>query len=144
MILLEEVWVLFQRGGVVLVVIMLLSTAGWFIGLRAFSALRSVSVKDRKVLNKVETSFRMVGAFAAVAPLLGLLGTVRGMMGAFGAIESFGVLDASIVSAGVSEALITTEAGLIVALPLLLISFYGIHRIESLRRGVEEGSDAQA
>jgi len=143
MILLEEVWVLFQRGGAVLVVIMLLSIVGWFIGLRAFATLRSVSTKDRRVLQRVETSFRVVGAFAAVAPLLGLLGTVRGMMSAFGAIESFGVLDASLVSAGVSEALITTEAGLIVALPLLLISFYGIHRIESLRRSVEEEGDAQ-
>lgn len=143
MILLEEVWVLFHRGGVVLAVIMLLSTVGWFIGLHAFVVLRSVSTGGGSAVYKAKASFRIVGAFAAVAPLLGLLGTVRGMMSAFGAIESFGVLDASLVSAGVSEALITTEAGLIVALPLMLISFYGVHRIESLTQNIEERGDAE-
>lgn len=148
MTMLEEVWLLFQHGGVVLVAIMLLSVSGWFIGLRALSTLRLLPERTedgvRVVLGRIEVSFHIVGAFASVAPLLGLLGTVRGMMSAFGAIETFGILDASLISAGISEALITTEAGLIVALPLMIISFYGAHRLERLRHRIKDLKSAQA
>ena len=58
--------------------------------------------------------------FAAVAPLLGLLGTVTGMISTFDIITEFGTGDPKLLSGGISEALVTTELGLIVAIPTLL------------------------
>lgn len=58
--------------------------------------------------------------FAAVAPLLGLLGTVTGMISTFDIITEYGTGDPKLLSQGISEALITTELGLIVAIPSLL------------------------
>lgn len=58
---------------------------------------------------------------AAVAPLLGLLGTVTGMISTFDAITEFGTGDPKVLAGGISEALITTELGLIVAIPTLLV-----------------------
>jgi biopolymer transport protein ExbB len=58
---------------------------------------------------------------AAVAPLLGLLGTVTGMIGTFDVITQFGTGDPKMLSGGISEALVTTEFGLIVAIPSVLL-----------------------
>jgi biopolymer transport protein ExbB len=58
---------------------------------------------------------------AAIAPLLGLLGTVTGMISTFDIITEFGTGDPKLLSSGISEALLTTEFGLIVAIPTLLI-----------------------
>lgn len=58
---------------------------------------------------------------AAVAPLLGLLGTVTGMISTFDIITEYGTGDPKMLSGGISEALITTELGLIVAIPMLMI-----------------------
>jgi biopolymer transport protein ExbB len=57
---------------------------------------------------------------AAVAPLLGLLGTVTGMISTFDVITEFGTGNPKLLSGGISEALVTTELGLIVAIPALL------------------------
>lgn len=62
-----------------------------------------------------------ITVFAAVAPLLGLLGTVTGMISTFDVITEHGTGDPKLLSAGISEALITTELGLVVAIPTLLI-----------------------
>lgn len=59
--------------------------------------------------------------FAAVAPLLGLLGTVTGMISTFDIITEFGTGDPKMLSGGISEALVTTEFGLIVAIPGVLL-----------------------
>ena len=58
---------------------------------------------------------------AAVAPLLGLLGTVTGMIATFSIITDHGTGDPKLLSGGISEALVTTELGLIVAIPTLLL-----------------------
>jgi biopolymer transport protein ExbB len=58
---------------------------------------------------------------AAAAPLLGLLGTVTGMIKTFTLITIFGTGDAKSLSSGISEALVTTELGLIVAIPSLIL-----------------------
>jgi len=58
---------------------------------------------------------------AAVAPLLGLLGTVTGMIGTFEIITEFGTGDPRMLSGGISEALVTTQLGLVVAIPTLLV-----------------------
>ncbi len=61
---------------------------------------------------------------AAVAPLLGLLGTLNGMIETFRAIGLFGTGNAQALAAGIREALITTETGLLVAIPGLLAGYY--------------------
>lgn len=81
-------------------------------------------VISEAVLNEQPTLDRFRSAlsvFAAVAPLLGLLGTVTGMISTFDVITQYGTGDPKLLSGGISEALITTELGLIVAIPTLLI-----------------------
>jgi len=73
----------------------------------------------------------MIGALVAVAPLLGLLGTVLGMIETFQVISVFGTGNANAMANGISIALITTEAGLLVAVPGLLIS--GVLLQQSMR-----------
>ena len=63
----------------------------------------------------------MILVVAAVAPLLGLLGTVTGMIATFDIITEFGTGDPKLLSGGISIALVTTELGLIVAIPMLLV-----------------------
>lgn len=63
----------------------------------------------------------MILVVAAVAPLLGLLGTVTGMISTFDVITEYGTGDPRMLSGGISEALITTELGLVVAIPILLL-----------------------
>ena len=70
--------------------------------------------------NRLDRWLGAIALTAAVAPLLGLLGTVSGMITTFQLMTLFGSGDASTVSAGISEALVTTELGLIVAIPALL------------------------
>ena len=67
---------------------------------------------------------------ASVAPLLGLLGTVTGMIHTFQLITVFGTGEASTLSSGISEALVTTEFGLIIAVPALIIHAYLSRRVE--------------
>lgn len=66
---------------------------------------------------------------ASAAPLLGLLGTVTGMIHTFRLITVFGTGDAQTLSSGISEALVTTETGLIIAIPALLIHAYLSRRV---------------
>tara|TARA_R110000868_G_scaffold53698_19_gene168371 strand:+ start:641 stop:2008 length:1368 start_codon:yes stop_codon:yes gene_type:complete len=72
--------------------------------------------------HKIEKYLGVIATSAAIAPLLGLLGTVSGMISTFKMMKIFGTGDASTVSGGISEALITTELGLIVAIPSLILS----------------------
>lgn len=68
----------------------------------------------------LESKLSLVALTAAVAPLLGLLGTVTGMIKTFQLISIYGTGDAKSLSSGISEALVTTEFGLIVAIPALV------------------------
>jgi biopolymer transport protein ExbB len=70
---------------------------------------------------KIQSMLPFVAISAAAAPLLGLLGTVTGIMNTFSLITVFGTGDVRTLSSGISEALITTEYGLIVAIPSLLL-----------------------
>ncbi len=71
-------------------------------------------------LPKVRRGLPLIGVLAAVAPLLGLLGTVAGMIETFQSITLFGAGDPKLMSGGISEALVTTELGLLAAIPLVL------------------------
>ncbi len=78
----------------------------------------------RHVIHKLERFLNSLGTIAAIAPLLGLLGTVVGMIRMFLAILSVGVGDAGRLAGGIGEALISTAAGLIVAIPALMFYRY--------------------
>jgi len=69
---------------------------------------------------RLERSLSLLAAMAGVAPLLGLLGTVSGMILTFNTISSTGTSNPRLLSGGISEAMITTQLGLMVAIPLLL------------------------
>lgn len=71
--------------------------------------------------SRLERRLSLISLTAAIAPLLGLLGTVTGMIKTFQLISLYGTGDAKAFSAGISEALVTTEYGLIVAIPALLL-----------------------
>jgi len=73
-----------------------------------------------KELPKLEHGHSLIKLFSAIAPLLGLLGTVIGMIATFQSISLFGSGDAKLMAGGISQALVTTVLGLIVAIPLLL------------------------
>ncbi|MDT0635890.1 MotA/TolQ/ExbB proton channel family protein [Spectribacter hydrogenoxidans] len=75
----------------------------------------------REVVHELERYLNTLGTIAAVAPLLGLLGTVIGMIKVFAAITAAGVGDAQPLAGGISEALLTTAAGLCVAIPALVL-----------------------
>ena len=70
---------------------------------------------------RLERFLPFIALTAAAAPLLGLLGTVTGMIKTFNLITIFGTGDAKSLSSGISEALVTTELGLVVAIPALII-----------------------
>jgi len=75
-------------------------------------------IHESERLDKYGTAIMVI---AAVSPLLGLLGTVTGMIATFDIITEFGTGDPKLLSGGISIALVTTELGLIVAIPLLLL-----------------------
>ncbi|WP_456295980.1 MotA/TolQ/ExbB proton channel family protein [Vibrio sp. AK197] len=70
---------------------------------------------------RIQRFVSSIKLFASVAPLLGLLGTVMGMIGTFQAITLFGTGDPKLMAGGISEALVTTMLGLVVAIPLLFL-----------------------
>lgn len=74
---------------------------------------------------------------SATAPLLGLLGTVTGMIGTFERINIFGTNDTNVIAGGISEALVTTEVGLIVAIPALIVHALLSRRVQGIRSAME-------
>lgn len=99
------------------------------------------NILDELILNysaSVEKGVSWIKFFAAVAPLLGLLGTVIGMIETFQAITLFGTGDPKQMAGGISQALVTTMLGLIVAAPLLGFYTYISDKVSSLIQVVEE------
>ena len=93
-----------------------------------------------KTKTKLEKFLYLIAITASVSPLLGLLGTVTGIIKTFKMIMFFGSADAKLLSAGISEALVTTEIGLIVAIPSLV--FYALlkKRVQSILILMEKSS----
>jgi len=88
--------------------------------------------EGRHVAHDLDRFLNTLGSIAGVAPLLGLLGTVTGIIKAFNAIYSGGLGDPRALSGGISEALITTAAGLCVAIPSYIAYRYLRGRVESI------------
>ena len=86
----------------------------------------------RHVVHELERYLNTLGTIASITPLLGLLGTVIGMIKVFAVITTQGVGDPGVLAGGISEALITTAAGLTVAIPSLMFYRYFRGRIDAL------------
>ena len=94
----------------------------------------------RHVVHELERFIGTLGTIASISPLMGLLGTVVGMIRTFNAIQTEGVGDPAALGGGIAEALITTAAGLTVAIPALLGYKYLRGRVESLVVQMEKES----
>ncbi len=84
------------------------------------------------------SNLRVLGALANITPMLGLLGTVFGMIKAFHVISQAGTGNAALVASGISEALITTAAGMVVGIPALALYHYFRGRIDRFVYEMEE------
>lgn len=84
------------------------------------------------VIHELERYLNTLGTIAAVAPLLGLLGTVAGMIKVFTELSVQGTGNTGALAGGISEALITTAAGLVVAIPALILHRYFVRRIDTI------------
>ena len=91
-------------------------------------------------LPSIESGINLIKILAAIAPLLGLLGTVIGMISAFDDIAEANTINASIVAGGIKIALITTVSGLIVAIILQVFYNYILSKIDSIVLDMEEAS----
>jgi biopolymer transport protein ExbB len=88
----------------------------------------------------LENGLVWLATVSNVAPLLGFLGTVIGMIQAFQAIEQAGEVEATVVASGIKVALITTAAGLAIAIPINIMHNYFVTRIDRLVIDMEESA----
>ncbi|MDX9740223.1 MAG: MotA/TolQ/ExbB proton channel family protein [Gammaproteobacteria bacterium] len=92
----------------------------------------SIEETGRHVVSELERYLNALGTIAAITPLLGLLGTVLGMIKVFTAISMVGTGNTAVLAGGISEALITTVAGLSVAIPSLMFYRFFRARVDEL------------
>ena len=92
------------------------------------------------VIHQLERYLNTLGTVAAVTPLMGLLGTVLGMISVFTEITTHGTGNAGALAGGISEALITTAAGLSVAIPALAMHRFFTGRVDEIVVGLEQES----
>ena len=92
----------------------------------------SIEDTGRHVVHELGRYLDELGTVAAITPLLGLLGTVIGMVKVFAAITTHGVGNPTVLAGGIAEALITTAAGLSVAIPSLIGYRYYRSRVDAL------------
>lgn len=91
----------------------------------------------RKFSRRITAYLAAIGVLAAIAPLLGLLGTVTGMMDTFDVLAVFGTGNAKAMANGISEALITTQTGLLIAIPGLYMKGFLDRRSRNLQHHME-------
>ena len=91
------------------------------------------------VVETLEKRMNLLTMIASVAPLLGMTGTVTGMIASFDSMASSG-MDAAAVSSGISEALVTTAAGLIVAIPAVIAYNIFVKRVDRIVLDIEESA----
>jgi len=98
----------------------------------------SINEAGRAVVVRLERFLNTLGSIALVAPLLGLLGTVIGMIKVFTMMRIEGLGNADALAGGISEALVTTAAGMAVAIPTLVLHRHFIRRVEELVTDMEQ------
>ena len=103
---------------------------------------KAISTTGPLELDFLERGLTVLATIANVAPMLGFLGTVIGMIAAFAAIEAAGQVEPALVAAGIKVALITTAAGLTIAIPVNVAYNYFVTRIDQLIADMEKGTQA--
>lgn len=98
----------------------------------------SIEDTGRQVVPELERYLNTLGTIAAISPFLGLLGTVLGMIEMFAGVSTHGVGDPAAVAGGIGQALITTAAGLVVAIFSLLFYRYFRGRVSELLLDMEQ------
>ena len=98
----------------------------------------SIEEEAGQVVHELERFLNTLGTVAAITPMLGLLGTVVGMIRVFTEITVQGTGNANALAGGISEALITTAAGLVVAIPALVMHRYFTGKIDTIVVGLEQ------
>jgi len=98
------------------------------------------SIEDAasQVVHELERFLNTLGTVAAITPMLGLLGTVVGMIDVFSVIMLHGSGDAALLAGGISKALITTAAGLSVAIPAMFFHRFFVRRVEEITVAMEQ------
>jgi biopolymer transport protein ExbB len=91
-------------------------------------------------MSKLERGLVVLATLTNIAPLLGFLGTVIGMIIAFQSIEAAGEVEATLVAGGIKVALLTTAAGLVIAIPVSVGHNYFVSKIDSLVIDMEESA----
>jgi len=97
----------------------------------------SIEEVGRHVAHNLTRFLNTLGTIASISPLLGLLGTVIGMIKVFAVITAHGVGDPGILAEGISEALVTTAAGLSVAIPTLMFHRFFSGKVDELVLAME-------
>jgi biopolymer transport protein ExbB len=102
--------------------------------------IEAIDDAGRHVVHDLERFINALGTIASISPLLGLLGTVTGMIRTFKAITVAGIGNPTAMAGGISEALITTAAGLLVAIPAMVAYRYLRGRVDGLVIQMEKES----
>ncbi|WP_427170035.1 MotA/TolQ/ExbB proton channel family protein [Fusobacterium nucleatum] len=89
-------------------------------------------------ISPYERRLNLLSSIISISPMLGLLGTVTGMIRAFTNISKYGAGDAAIVADGIAEALLTTAAGLMIAIPVIVVYNYLNRRLEKMENEIDD------
>jgi biopolymer transport protein ExbB/TolQ len=145
---------LFRHGGPVMFCIAATSLLAWTLALRAWwqsrrhlaviELMRSDVAVDARArfaaeaeAGRLERAVWVVGALAMILPLLGLLGTVLGMLASFEVIQVHGTGQPRLLAGGIGQALLTTQAGLLTAVPVLFFHHVIRNRVRLIRHEAE-------
>ena len=97
--------------------------------------LKEITIKET---SPYESRLNLLASVISISPMLGLLGTVTGMIRAFTNISKSGAGDAAIVADGIAEALLTTAAGLMIAIPVIVVYNYLNRRLEKMENEIDD------
>ena len=89
-------------------------------------------------ISPYERRLNLLASVMSISPMLGLLGTVTGMIRAFTNISKYGAGDAAVVADGIAEALVTTAAGLMIAIPVIVVYNYLNRRLEKMENEIDD------
>ena len=97
--------------------------------------LKEITIKET---SPYESRLNLLASVISISPMLGLLGTVTGMIREFTNISKYGTGDAAIVADGIAEALLTTAAGLMIAIPVIVVYNYLNRRLEKMENEIDD------
>ncbi len=98
---------------------------------------QQLQISANEQIHQLEKNLNFLGTIGSIAPLLGLLGTVIGIIEAFLAVNAGGVTDPAMLASGISQALITTAAGMVVAIPALIAYRYFQRKVLDITIAIE-------